>query len=416
MKAFRVQHLESGEATHEPPPDGGYGWVIVISCFTLNAFTWGVTSSFGVYLSEYKRSDRFSDASHLEFGFVSGLNFSCAMILAFPVTYFARRLGIHAPMLVGCVLQCAGYISASFASKSWHLILTQGVTVGSGIGCIIIPSTAILSQWFSKRRAIANGISSAGSGVGGVAFSWGTGAMIQHQGLSWTLRITGLITLLTTVVATLLLRDRNHQVRPTQIAVDFSLLRHTKVLLLLLWTFVSMFGYIALLFSLSDFALAVGLSSTQATDIVGFLNLGTAVGRPIIGLISDRTSKVATAGILTFLCGIICFALWLPAASFGLTTLFAILCGAIVGVFWMTIGPLCAEVEGLRNLPSLLALAWATTVIPTACAEVITLRLAELPAPRPYLYPQIFAGFSYIIASVFLAQLWLLMRKEKANV
>jgi hypothetical protein len=27
-----------------PPPDGGYGWVIVASCATLNGFTWGVTA------------------------------------------------------------------------------------------------------------------------------------------------------------------------------------------------------------------------------------------------------------------------------------------------------------------------------------------------------------------------------------
>jgi hypothetical protein len=26
------------------PPDGGYGWVCVAACFTLNAFTWGAVS------------------------------------------------------------------------------------------------------------------------------------------------------------------------------------------------------------------------------------------------------------------------------------------------------------------------------------------------------------------------------------
>ncbi|KAK2591268.1 hypothetical protein QQS21_011049 [Conoideocrella luteorostrata] len=392
MSDSRVQQSDSRGRTWSSPPDGGYGWIIVGSCFTLNAFTWGVTASFGVYLSEYKRSDEFFNANSVDFGFIGGLNFSCAMLLAFPVTYLVRRLGLHPPMIIGCVLQGSGYIGASFASEPWHLYLTQGVLVGSGIGCIIIPSTAILSQWFSNRRTIANGISSAGSGVGGVAFTWGTAAMIRYQGLNWALRITGLISLSANILATILLRDRNRDIQPTQLAIDVGLLRRTKVWLLLLWAFVSMFGYITLLFSLSDYALAVGLSSTQATDVVGFLNVGTAIGRPIIGLISDHTSKVATAGILTFVCGVLCFALWLPTTSFGLMVLFAILCGAILGVFWMTIGPLSAEVEGLRNLPSLLALAWAATIIPTACAEFITLRLAELPAPTTYLYPQIFAA------------------------
>ena len=28
----------------DAPPDGGYGWVCVAACFTLNACTWGTTS------------------------------------------------------------------------------------------------------------------------------------------------------------------------------------------------------------------------------------------------------------------------------------------------------------------------------------------------------------------------------------
>ena len=159
--------------------------------------------------------------------------------------------------------------------------------------------------------------------------------MIRSLGVSWTLRITGLTTLVANSAATVLVQDRNHQIKPTQTVLDFKLLRHRPVLLLLLWAFVSMFGYITLLFSLPDFALGIGLSRDQATDIVGLLNIGTAVGRPVIGLIIDRFSRVPTAGALTFLCGIICFALWIPTTSFSLTMVFSILCGAILGVFWM---------------------------------------------------------------------------------
>lgn len=39
-----VEGLEPEEITPAPPPDGGYGWVVVGSCFTLNALTWGVTA------------------------------------------------------------------------------------------------------------------------------------------------------------------------------------------------------------------------------------------------------------------------------------------------------------------------------------------------------------------------------------
>ena len=32
------------EAPSSPPPDGGYGWICVLACFCVNAFTWGVVA------------------------------------------------------------------------------------------------------------------------------------------------------------------------------------------------------------------------------------------------------------------------------------------------------------------------------------------------------------------------------------
>lgn len=277
----------------------------------------------------------FPEARPLEYGFIGGLNFTMAVLLAPLATWVARRFGPHTAMLSGSLFQSIGYVAASFASRIWHLYLSQGLLVGCGIGFIIIPCTAVLSQWFLKRRSVVNGISSAGSGIGGAIFSWGSAAMIQHLGLAWSLRITGLVTAVATVIAALCIRDRNHHINPTQIALDFKLLRQKAVILLLLWAFVNMFGYITLLFSLSDFAIAIGLSGNQATDIVGFLNIGTAIGRPITGLVSDRFSRVKTAGTLTFICGVICFALWVPATTFALTIFFSIICGGILGIYWM---------------------------------------------------------------------------------
>ncbi|KAL8879790.1 MAG: hypothetical protein Q9198_002668 [Flavoplaca austrocitrina] len=149
------------------PPDGGYGWVVVASCVTFNSFTWGVISVteeltavfrqwFGVYLSEYLSSDLFPEARPLDYG---GFNFAFAMLLAPLATYLTRKFGKRSVLLCGCVLQCSGYVAATFATKVWHLYLSQGLLVGCGIGFIVIPSMTILSHWFSQKRSLANVIS-----------------------------------------------------------------------------------------------------------------------------------------------------------------------------------------------------------------------------------------------------------------
>lgn len=291
--------------------------------------------SYGVYLAHYLTYPSFSGATPMDYAFIGGFNFSMAMLVAPGVTILTRRFGKRLTMLAGASMQCGGFIAASFAGRVWQLYLSQGLLVGCGIGFIYVPSIAILSQWFSKKRSLANGISAAGSGIGGVVFTWGTQAMIRSIGLSWALRTTGLITFVANVIALLVIRDRNDAIKPPQLGFDLKLLRRYDVILLLSWAFISMFGYITLLFSLSDFALSIGLSPSQGTDIVGFLNLGTAIGRPIIGVLSDRYSRIDTAGLLTLLCGLSCFAFWLPATSFGLMVFFSLLCGAILGVFWM---------------------------------------------------------------------------------
>lgn len=257
------------------------------------------------------------------------------MLVAPLVTFLARKFGTRAPMFGGAVVLAGGFIAASFASEAWHLYLCQGVLVGIGVGFIYIPSIAVLSQWFSKKRSLANGITSAGSGIGGVTFSLITGSMIENMSLAWSLRITGIIAFVMNFVAVALIRDRNKVIQPAQHPFYTKLLSRQDVWLLLIWAFISMLGYITLLYSLPDFALSIGLSRAQATDAITFLNLGTALGRPLIGYLSDHYGRIKIPAILTLTCGISCFAIWLPAKSFGVTVLFALFSGAILGVFWV---------------------------------------------------------------------------------
>ena len=266
------------------------------------------------------------------------------MLIAPGVTILARNLGIHMTMIFGLVFQSSGFIAASFATQVWQLHICQGILIGCGISFLYVPSLPIISQWFLEKRSLANGVSAAGSGVGGAAFAWGTEAIIQRFTVAWALRITGVIAFVANLAAVTVIRDRNHIIQPSQLGFDTKLLRRHDVLLLLAWAFMSMRGYIVLLFSLSDFALSIGLTRAQATSVIGLLNVGTAVGRPFIGIFSDRWGRINLAGVLTLLCGLACFGFWLPATSFALTVFFAIIYGDIVGVFWMVRWPFSSHV------------------------------------------------------------------------
>lgn len=69
--------------------------------------------------------------------------------------------------------------------------------------------------------------------------------------------------------------------------------------------------------------------------MTAMLNLGTAVGRPVIGILSDRFGRMEVAGYATFISSIAIFALWLPATNFALSVVFSIISGATIGTFWM---------------------------------------------------------------------------------
>ncbi|KAI9678690.1 MAG: hypothetical protein M1817_005747 [Caeruleum heppii] len=386
-------------------PDGGYGWVNVGVCFSINCFTWGAVASYGVYLAHYLKTNGYAGASSLDYGIIGGLNTAVAMLVAPLVTILARLYGPRVPMVMGVIFQSAGFTGASFARSIWQLYLCQGALIGLGVGFIYIPSTAILSQWFSKKRSLASGISTAGSGIGGIIFSFASGAMISSMSVAWSLRVTGIITGIMNLTAAMLIRHRNEVIKPPQRGFDKKLLRRYDVMLLLGWAFISTFGYIVLFFSLPDFALSIKLSSGQAAAVSAFLNLGTAIGRPLVGVTSDRFGRIEVAGTMTLACGISVFAMWIPATSYGLTIFFAIINGAILGVFWVTIGPLAVEVAGLVELPSLLSLAWMSVILPATFAEVIALKLRRPNSSRPYLFTQIFVGLAYVIASFCLFEL-----------
>lgn len=314
--------------------------------------------SYGVYLSYYINHETFHGASDLDFTFVGGVNFATALLCAPIVNLSTRHFGTNIPMYCGTIMFAGGFVAASFATEFWHLILSQGILVGMGVGFVWQPATPILPQWFNRNRSLAQGIAAAGSGVGGVIFSAATTPMIDNLSLAWSLRITGIIAFVVLMIASFLIRDRHATLRPRIRLFDARLLAKGRVWLLMGYSFFTILGYIVAIYSLSAFAVSIGLTQQQGGIVVTVMNVGTTIARPFVGVLSDRLGRMTVAAILTASNAVFIYAIWIPTNSYGVLLFFAFLIGATSGIYWGVCLPLslgqceldCADEHFSRQL------------------------------------------------------------------
>lgn len=381
--------------------DGGYGWVVVVCCFQINCNTWGINSSYGVFLAHYLATNAFPGATPLEYAFVGGLSISMCQAVSPLATICIRKYGTRATMGVGIVLETAALLGASWSTEIWQLFLSQGVCFGWGMGFLFVASVNLIPQWFSKRRSFANSIGAAGSGFGGLIYSLATNAMIQNIGLGWAFRILAIVSCAVNCICAILSRDRNKAIGSVHEAFSFRLMKRPEFLLLLGWGFFSLLGYVVLLFSLPNYAASIGLTAQQGSVINALLNLGQGIGRPFIGYFSDAAGRLNIALLGTFLTGFFCFVIWIFAKSYSVMIFFSLLAGVFAGTFWTTIAPCAAEVVGLQLLPSALSIMWVVLIIPSTFSEPMGLQL-RTQLGDIYLHPQIFTACMYLGGAICL--------------
>lgn len=379
--------------------------------------TWGLNSSYAVFLAYYLSNNIFPNATALEYAFIGGLSISQALIISPVATMTTRLYGTRTTLLIGVLFETASFIAASFASEIWHLFLSQGICFGWGMGFQFVGSVVIAPQWFTTRRSLANGIAAAGSGLGGLTYSLATQAMIKSIGLPWAFRTLGIIAFVVNTTCSLLIKDRNKQIGSSQLSFDYRLFKRPQFLGLLAFGFLSMLGYVVLLFSLPNYARRVGMTASQGSIIGAVFNLGQAMGRPPIGYFSDSLGRLNMASSMTALCGIFCLLIWIFAKSFGVLILFAILGGTVAGTYWAVVGPITTEVIGIVDLSSALSITWLVLVLPTTFSEPIGLEIVAFNGT--YTGAILFTGFMYLGAAciLWLVRAWKIgeLEEKEAN-
>lgn len=174
-------------------------------------------------------------------------------------------------------LSRASFIGASFSTHIWHLLLSQGICFGLGLGFCFTATVGVVPQWFVKRRSFANSVATCGSGFGGLIYSLGTNAMISDLGLAWAFRILAILAFVVNGGCSLILRDRNKAVGAVHIPFHKDLFKHIDYWLFLGWGFFGLMSYVIVVFSIADYARQVGFSASQGSLAAAMFNCESKV-------------------------------------------------------------------------------------------------------------------------------------------
>ncbi len=111
-------------------------------------------------------------------------------------------------VIAGGIALCCGLLAASFATAMWQIVALYALIMPLGMVMAgPLAAQTLVTRWFLEKRGMALGISAIGTSIGGFAFPFLTGYLLEQYG--WRIALQGLaaLALVTTLpLAFLILR------------------------------------------------------------------------------------------------------------------------------------------------------------------------------------------------------------------
>ncbi|KAM7017902.1 monocarboxylate transporter 2 [Tautogolabrus adspersus] len=328
------------------PPDGGYGWVVVISAFLIMGLTAAVLKNFGLFFLDIQSHFGVPTSTTSWVTATTIATFHLGAPLASALTLqFSQRVVI----IVGGLLAASGMLLASLDLSLPWLYLTMGILQGLGISFSWIPANSMVSHYFVRWRPIAYAIASSGECVFAVMFSPFFQWLIEMYSWQGSLLIIGGLQLNLCVCGTLMRPLDTVQRSPQEnkdgldgdaaalpqkrvFFFECSLMKKPEFFLYILFAIFAAAGFFIPPLFLVPFAHSLGMDKYWPALILSTLALADLAGRLICGWIANmrllRNLQLLT--MVVTLLGVVL--LLLPIShNFWALVVFALLYGFLFG-------------------------------------------------------------------------------------
>jgi predicted MFS family arabinose efflux permease len=302
----------SGRVDH----DGGAAWVVVVGSFLGHIPVFGTVYSFTVLFDPI--ADEFGASSGATAWIVS-IASACMMGVAVVSGRLSERHGAPPVVVGGGVLIAAGFLLTAGAASLWQLYVTFGLVVGVGLSSITMPSFGVISRRFTRRRGLAIGLASAGSGFASLVVAPLTEALVDGLGWRDALRVLAVVHLVLAIAAACLLRG-DRRAPATAVAADARPVHHDPAFRVLYKTSaLASYGYFVPFVFLVPFATDHGLSDAGAARLVALMGVASVAGRIVLGALADRVGglRVYRLSLATMAVGVAAWPLTEGALALG---------------------------------------------------------------------------------------------------
>jgi MFS family permease len=276
----------------QPPPDGGLkAWMQVLGAFMLFFNTWGLINTFGVYQTYYEAGTIF-EASSSDIGWIGAVQAAALLLTGLIAGPLYDRGYFRHLLVVGTFLIVFGHMMLSLSHALWHAVLSQGLCLGIGAGCLFLPAVAVLPTYFRKKLGTAVGLAASGSSLGGIIYPIMFYKIIAEVGFGWGVRILGFTALALLAIPVAFMQMRFKPPKPRAV-FDPTAFRDGPFLLLCLALITGFVGFYGGLFYISYFGQATGITDASLSFyLIPILNAGSCFGRTVPNYLSDKTGAI----------------------------------------------------------------------------------------------------------------------------